>query len=99
MFYREMRGERSVGRPTLDLSQEGARMEVEVKLFATLRKAHLQQERIHLEERATARELLEHLEIPPAAVAVVFVNGRHAPFDQHLREGDVIALFPPIAGG
>lgn len=30
---------------------------------------------------------------------ISFVNGRHAPDDQVLAEGDRVALFPPIAGG
>ena len=74
-------------------------MNVEAKLFATLRKAPLQQERIPLQDGATVRDLLENLEVPSAEVAVVLVNGRHAQLDQRLWDGDKIALFPPIAGG
>jgi molybdopterin synthase sulfur carrier subunit len=74
-------------------------MEVEVKLFATLRRSRLQQERIHVELGTTARELLQRIEISPEAVAVLLINGRHAELGQQLQEGDVIAFFPPIAGG
>lgn len=30
---------------------------------------------------------------------VIFVNGRHAPEDRELAEGDRLAIFPPVAGG
>ena len=30
---------------------------------------------------------------------ITFVNGRHAADDRVLREGDRLALFPPVAGG
>jgi len=30
---------------------------------------------------------------------ITFVNGRHAPDDRQLAEGDRVAFFPPVAGG
>lgn len=30
---------------------------------------------------------------------ITFVNGRHAPDDRVLAEGDRLAIFPPVAGG
>lgn len=30
---------------------------------------------------------------------ITFVNGRHAPDDHALAEGDRLAIFPPVAGG
>ena len=48
---------------------------------------------------ATVRELLAQLPLPPEDAKVVLVNGRGAPPDQVLREGDVVAIFPAIAGG
>ena len=30
---------------------------------------------------------------------ITFVNGRHAPDDRPLAEGDRLAIFPPVAGG
>jgi sulfur-carrier protein len=30
---------------------------------------------------------------------VVFINGRHAPEDTVLSDGDRLAIFPPVAGG
>jgi len=35
----------------------------------------------------------------PDEPRVVFVNGKHAPEDYALAEGDRLAIFPPVAGG
>ena len=74
-------------------------MEVEVKLFATLRRPDFQQGKIILREEPTALDLLARLEVPASEVAVVLVNGRHARLDDRLHPGDTVAFFPAIAGG
>ncbi len=74
-------------------------MEVEVKLFATLRRPNFQQGKVILEEELTSLDLLVRLEIPASEVAVVLVNGRHARLDERLHPGDTVAFFPAIAGG
>ena len=35
----------------------------------------------------------------PDEPRVVFVNGRHAPDEYALADGDRLAIFPPVAGG
>ena len=35
----------------------------------------------------------------PDEPRVVFVNGRHAPDERVLAQGDRLAIFPPVAGG
>jgi molybdopterin synthase sulfur carrier subunit len=74
-------------------------MEVEVKLFATLRRPQFQQGKVILEEKLTALDLLTQLEVSASEVAVVLVNGRHARLDERLHQGDRVAFFPAIAGG
>ena len=74
-------------------------MELEVKLFASLQRFNQQQERIEVEDGATVLDFLETFGIPPSEVAIVLVNGRHAELEQRLRNGESIAIFPPIAGG
>ena len=74
-------------------------MELEIKLFANLRKFNLQLDGIELEEGTTVLELLERAGIPPLEVAIVLVDGRHAKLDQSLHDGETVAVFPPIAGG
>ncbi|MCE5192189.1 MAG: MoaD/ThiS family protein [Actinomycetia bacterium] len=43
-------------------------------------------------------EVISMLSLPDQP-RVIFVNGRHAPEDQKLCEGDRLAIFPPVAGG
>mgnify|MGYP000411290058 CR=1 FL=1 len=53
-----------------------------------------------LPEGTTVGELIEnYIKIPPEAVKVVFVNGKHAEMDQILNDGDRVGIFPPVAGG
>jgi molybdopterin converting factor small subunit len=74
-------------------------MEIEVRLFANLRESHIPEGKINLEDRTTVGELLEKIELSPSKAAVVLINGRHARPEQHLNDGDKVAIFPPIAGG
>ncbi len=74
-------------------------MELEIKLFASLRKFNPELERIEVDDGTTVRELLDKVGIPPSEVAIVLVNGRHAKLDQPLHDGETVAAFPPIAGG
>ena len=78
---------------------QGNSMELEIKLFANLRKFNPELERIEVDDGTTIRELLDKAGIPPAEVAIVLVNGRHAKLDQTLVDGETVAVFPPIAGG
>ncbi len=74
-------------------------MELEIKLFASLRKFSPQQEKIELDDGTTVRDFLEKIGIPASEVAVILVDGRHAKLDRPLHDGETVALFPPIAGG
>jgi len=51
------------------------------------------------DEGRTVRDLLDLLKVPPDLPRIIFVNGLHAQEDQVLKEGDRLAVFPPIAGG
>mgnify|MGYP001772771961 CR=1 FL=1 len=80
-------------------------MKVTARVYATL-KRYLPEEQANndvefeLPAGTTVRELIENfLKIPPEAVKVVFVNGKHADMDQVLNDGDRVGVFPPVAGG
>lgn len=47
---------------------------------------------------ATVGDVIASLHLPDEP-RVVFVNGRHAPDDLHLVDGDRLGIFPPVAGG
>jgi molybdopterin converting factor small subunit len=74
-------------------------MELEIKLFASLRKFDPQQEKIELKDGTTVLDFIKQIGIPVSEVAIVLVNGRHANLEQALHDGEKISLFPPIAGG
>jgi|YNPBryantNP2012_1023418.scaffolds.fasta_scaffold00122_7 molybdopterin converting factor small subunit len=78
-------------------------MRIAVKYMATYRKyLKAGQESpfpMEVEAGTKLEALLERLPLPPGEDTVALVNGRSAPPDQLLQEGDVVALFPAIAGG
>lgn len=72
---------------------------VRVKLFASLRRGRFESKEFSLREGSTMKDLARELSLPPDDVSIIFINNRHAPENQQLREGDIVALFPPVGGG
>ena len=78
-------------------------MKVEVELFATLAQ-YLPAgsgDRVPLDVApdTTVTDLLHRLGIPDAMPRIVLVNGHDAEDSERLRPGDVVSVFPPLAGG
>ncbi|HQR50603.1 MAG TPA: MoaD/ThiS family protein [Methylophilaceae bacterium] len=83
-------------------------MKVTLKLFASLRdylpegstSAILE---LEVPEGTTPADLAERYQLPPRLVHLVLVNGHYVPPENRagtaLVEGDVLAIWPPIAGG
>lgn len=74
-------------------------MQVKVKLFATLREGREKEQFMDFPDFATPSDILEKLNIPAADVAILFINGRDSAFDQQLKDGDTVSIFPPVGGG
>ena len=88
-------------------------MRVKVRYFARYRSlVGTGEEEVELPEGATVMDLIEVLkERHPVLKTEVFAedddfadvnvsrNGRYVRFDEILKEGDVVALFPPVSGG
>jgi len=78
-------------------------LKIKVKLFGPLRQ-HLPVDtkgriaEIDLPDQATIDDLAVHLGIEEEP-AVVSLNDQEAHRGRKLQEGDVIAFFPPLAGG
>ena len=72
-------------------------MQVQVKLFVTLRKNWIQN--VELPDRSDAKDLIHQLGIPLEEVGLLSVNKRLATLDQKLEEGNEIYIMPPIGGG
>lgn len=74
-------------------------MEIEIRLFASLRNYANDKSKIELEDGAKVSDFIERIGVPPSEVAIILVNGRHAHQDQRLHDGEAVSLFPAIAGG
>ncbi len=79
-------------------------MQVQVKLYASLRKyrpelGHGEAASIELCQGATVRGALDALGVPEDDAKQCFVNGVVRDLDHALQEGDEMGVFPPIAGG
>ena len=79
-------------------------MKVRLKLFATFRQylpAGATGSGVEMEVPAGTRvsELLARAGVPQEESPMILVNGRGIDSDRMLVEGDVVAVFPAMAGG
>lgn len=74
-------------------------MQIKVKLFATLREGREREQTMDVTNDVTSSEIIKTLNIPLEDVAILFINGRDAMFDQKLKDGDTLSIFPPVGGG
>ncbi|HSH70456.1 MAG TPA: MoaD/ThiS family protein [Deferrisomatales bacterium] len=77
-------------------------MIVRVKFFAGLREFLPAGETPHhaeFEDGATVADVFRTFGVPPGKPRIILVNGRHAGLDQVLAHNDLLAVFPPVAGG
>jgi molybdopterin converting factor small subunit len=79
-------------------------VKVEVQLFATLAAylpAGASGDSLTLDAHpgTTVAELIEFLGIPSDLECLMVVNGHDADTTHQLADGDVLSLFPPLAGG
>jgi molybdopterin converting factor small subunit len=54
---------------------------------------------LDLPDGTTVDQVIHSLRLPPELERLTVVNGRDAALDQRLVEGDVLSVFPPLAGG
>jgi molybdopterin converting factor small subunit len=79
-------------------------MEIEVKLFATLRDylpegSSRFSYKMEVDSDIRVQDILSRLKIPEELPKIILVNGVHGKKEQILKEGDVLSVFPPVAGG
>jgi len=77
---------------------------VEVRLFATLTLFMPPGGRegaatLEVPESSTVRDVVQRLGIPSELERVTLVNGGNATPERTLQAGDVVTVFPPLAGG
>ncbi len=81
-----------------------ASIEIEVKLFATLRDYLPKGSgrfscKMEVDGSTRVQDILSRLKIPDEFPKIILINGVHAKKDQLFKEGDVLSIFPPVAGG
>jgi molybdopterin converting factor small subunit len=54
---------------------------------------------LDLPETSTVADIVQRLGIPTALSRIVLVNGHDVEDATGLRDGDVVDIFPPLAGG
>ncbi|MGI6226252.1 MAG: MoaD/ThiS family protein [Peptococcales bacterium] len=78
-------------------------MQIEVRLFATLRDLFPPEKRgidiLQLEEGSTISDLINYIKIPQDTPLIIMVNGIRKLDDVELKDGDRIGIFPPVGGG
>nr|WP_040412535.1 MoaD/ThiS family protein [Desulfosporosinus sp. OT] len=74
-------------------------MRVTIKLFATFRDGRFKVEERDLPEGSCVFNVLQPLSIKPEEIAICFINGKDANENSVLKDGDTLALFPPVGGG
>ncbi len=74
-------------------------MLVQVRLFATFREGRFSEKQMDLPDGTTMAQLLDQLEIPAKEARILLVNGDAVSADYKFSPDDIIAIFPPLAGG
>lgn len=74
-------------------------MEVEVRLFASFRNGRWKCKRLTHGDGSKILDILSSLEINKNEIGMILVNGSYQSFEYVLSEGDIISIFPPVAGG
>ena len=72
---------------------------IEVRLFANFRDNRDKKVFLDANEFSDVQKILDHIGIKNEEVAILLVNGIHSKAEMRLNDEDIVALFPPIAGG
>jgi molybdopterin synthase sulfur carrier subunit len=79
-------------------------MKVEIKLFANFQEylpagSGKYSCFLELEGGTTIGQTLARLNVPESMPMITLVNGIHRDLEEPLHDGDVLSVFPPVAGG
>ena len=72
---------------------------IEVRLFATLREGRGKVQMLDVADIAVAGDIIRRLEIPAEEVAILLINGFQQNPETPVKDGDIVAIFPPVGGG
>lgn len=83
----------------MSFRQQVTKMQITVKLYASLRWKMFDEAPWECEAGARVGEVVDQMEIPRLDVGIVLINGLHAGWDERLKDGDVLSLLPRMGGG
>lgn len=72
---------------------------IEVRLFASFREGREKIQYLDPNQYQIAGQVLDYLHIPHEEVAIYLINGRHSKISDVIKDGDILAIFPPVGGG
>ena len=72
---------------------------IEVRLFATLREGRGKVQMLDAADIDIAGDIIRRLEIPAEEVAILLITGFHQKPETPVKDGDIVAIFPPVGGG
>lgn len=74
-------------------------MEIEVRLFASFRNGRWKSKRLQFKNDIIIIDILNYLNINKDEIGMILINGSYQTADYKLNDGDILAIFPPVAGG
>jgi len=79
-------------------------MKAEIRLFANFRDFLPEGSKgfsytMSFDAEKTVNDVMHELKLPDDIPRIIIVNGTHAEPDHVIKDGDVVSLFPPLAGG
>lgn len=79
---------------------ETKKINVTVKFFATLRNIAPAKEIVSLPQGSPVHTILKMFDISEKTKLIILINGApHQTRETVVKNGDIIAIFPPLAGG
>lgn len=79
-------------------------IQVEIRLFAYLRELLPKENRgvkqVEIKKNLTIDNLMDEIGIVEKEIMIVMINGiRKLDYNEPLKDGDRVAIFPPVGGG
>ncbi|MCI0495528.1 MoaD/ThiS family protein [candidate division KSB1 bacterium] len=75
-------------------------MQIQIKLFASLRnKVGKKELEMGISDQDQVSDVIKSLNLSAKDNFITMINGVHCKLDHELRDGDVLSIFPMIAGG
>lgn len=74
-------------------------MKIEVRLFAYFRNGRWKRQDMEFKDGSTLADIIREIGIKEEELSIGLINGRDGSLDREVKNGDVLALFPPVGGG